>query len=156
MPNDELQTIKSVLDAAGIAAEPLQHPDAFRVTLRGEDEGEATQAYAHLFRDERVFMFRIVFPWRIPSDRLADATTFLTRANDGLFIGNFELDLDEGEVKFKTYVDYRDSELEGVQVRNAILGAMETYESYAPALLAVLREEASVEAALQSVEGNQD
>ena len=154
MNTAELRTVKTVLDAAGIAAVRLEQADGYRVTLR--DDGIDKTGYAHVFADSRVFMFRIVFPWRVPADRVADVTNFLTRANNGLFIGNFELDLDEGGVKFKTYVDYRDSNLEGVQVRNAILGAMETYESYAPALLAVLREEASVEAALQSVEGSHE
>ena len=36
---------------------------------------------------------------------------FLTRANHGLYIGNFELDLEDGSVRFKTSLELADVEL---------------------------------------------
>jgi hypothetical protein len=46
---------------------------------------------------------------RVVPDRRLPVAEYLTRANYGLVIGNFEMDLDDGEVRFKVALD-----LEGV------------------------------------------
>ncbi len=38
-------------------------------------------------------------------DNLAELTKYLTMANYGLLNGNFELDVDDGEIRYKTYVN---------------------------------------------------
>lgn len=144
-----LEVVKSVLERAGIGTEPLKNAEGLRVAIR--DNGEPTAGYAHLVQS--VFMFRLVIPKKVPKAHLPAVTEFVTRANNGLIVGNFELDLDTGEVKFKTYVDYRGAKLGRVAVRSAVLGAMEIYEGYAPALSAVLQGKMTVKAAIKSVEG---
>jgi hypothetical protein len=42
-----------------------------------------------------------VLPSRIPEERRDAVALLLTRINYGLIVGNFELDLDDGEVRFK-------------------------------------------------------
>ena len=42
-----------------------------------------------------------VVPERVPADRRAAMAELLTRINFGLILGNFELDLDDGEIRFK-------------------------------------------------------
>lgn len=42
-----------------------------------------------------------VLPERVPAERRAAVAELLTRINYGLILGNFELDLDDGEVRFK-------------------------------------------------------
>lgn len=41
----------------------------------------------------------------VPEDRRLALAEFLTRANYGLFIGNFEMDWQDGEVRYKTSID---------------------------------------------------
>lgn len=41
----------------------------------------------------------------VPEPRRVAVAEFLTRANFGLAVGNFELDFDDGEVRFKTSID---------------------------------------------------
>jgi hypothetical protein len=146
-----LDVVQLVLKNANIEAEPLQNMDGFRVVLR--DDGNDLTGYAHIVHEARVFMFRLVFPGKVQRNRSEAIEEFVTRANNGMFVGNFELDLDDGEIKFKTYVDYRGTRLRGVYVRNAILSAMEMMEGYAPAIAAVLQGDMSVKAAIESVEG---
>jgi hypothetical protein len=43
-----------------------------------------------------------VLPNYIPFDKRHDVSEFITRANYGMNIGNFELDFSDGEVRFKT------------------------------------------------------
>jgi hypothetical protein len=42
-----------------------------------------------------------VVPERVPADRRAAVAELVTRINYGLILGSFELDLDDGEVRFK-------------------------------------------------------
>jgi hypothetical protein len=146
-----LEVVRSVLERAGIGAERLKNADGFRITVR--DNGEPTTGFAHVFDEAKVFIFRLVVTQKASRSRLAAVSEFVTRANNGMFVGNFELDLDTGEVKFKTYVDYRSTKLKSVYVRNAVLAAMEMFEGYSSALAAVMHNKMTVKAAINSVEG---
>jgi len=44
-------------------------------------------------------------PDRVPPERRTDVAELLIRANGALSIGNFDLDLDEGEVRFRSGLD---------------------------------------------------
>lgn len=45
-----------------------------------------------------------VLPARVPVERRPAVAELLTRINYGLILGNFELDLDDGEVRFKASI----------------------------------------------------
>jgi hypothetical protein len=60
---------------------------------------------------------------------------FITRANWGLTIGNFEMDYQDGHIRFKTSVDFEDSELNEALIRNSILSAMTAMEAYGDELV---------------------
>jgi hypothetical protein len=69
-----------------------------------------------------------------------------------LIIGNFELDLDDGEVRYKVAVD-----LEGVSdiaplVETHLAACVTTFDQYRPALDAVREGTTTVSEALQGVE----
>ncbi|TNF32209.1 MAG: hypothetical protein EP329_10975 [Deltaproteobacteria bacterium] len=91
-----------------------------------------------------------------PEERRAEVMELVTRANYAMLIGNFELDLEDGEVRFKVAVD-----LEGVEdvtslVRTHMTACMVTFDQYLPALYAVQRGTATVLEALAVVEGGDD
>ncbi len=46
-----------------------------------------------------------VFPQAIPAAQRQTAMEFITRANYGMSIGNFEMDLSDGEIRYKTSID---------------------------------------------------
>ena len=53
-------------------------------------------------------------------------------------IGNFELDYDDGQVRFKSCVDFSSTELSETMIRNAILPAMNAIEAFADRLVAIM------------------
>lgn len=67
--------------------------------------------FAQAREEQRQFIFYSVYPDNAPEERLAVVSEFLTRANFGLMIGNFELDLDDGEIRFKTSIDLKEASL---------------------------------------------
>ena len=48
-----------------------------------------------------------VAPFNVPKEKLAAMAEFQTRANYGLVIGNFEMDWDDGEIRFKTSLNFK-------------------------------------------------
>ena len=46
-------------------------------------------------------MFRILFYRKVPKKNLSDLMEFTTRTNNGMWGGNFELDLDTGDLNIR-------------------------------------------------------
>jgi hypothetical protein len=63
---------------------------------------------------------------------------FLTRANFGLVLGNFELDLDDGELRYKTSIDVEGAELTEALLDHVVLANVATTDHYLPGIRAVL------------------
>ena len=81
--------------------DPAEDTVAFPVSL----PGATWHVYAWARDDASQLLVHSVLPYPVPVDRRTDAALFLTRANLGLTLGNWELDLDDGEVRFKTSLD---------------------------------------------------
>jgi hypothetical protein len=57
------------------------------------------------------FVFFSICPVQVPMSKRKAMAELITRMNHHLFLGNFELDFDDGEVRFKTSVVYESVEL---------------------------------------------
>ncbi len=68
-----------------------------RMSLRSV---ESCTIYAQA-RGEDGFTIYTVFPLKAPEGKRDAVAAFLTRANYGLIVGNFELDFDDGEIRYK-------------------------------------------------------
>lgn len=88
-------------------------------------------------QDRVAFLSRV--PATMPAEVRAAATEFITRVNYGLGTGSFEMDLDDGDLRFKTTLDTG-----GDPLTQALLGPLvwlniATMERYLPALLEVMK-----------------
>jgi len=86
--------------------------------------------YAQVVDEQDLILLYSVCPLHVPAERRREVSQFLTGANYGLAAGNFELDLEDGEIRYKTvlhsYGDGLDAELLKKLVRSNGM-AMETY-----------------------------
>ena len=81
--------------------------------------------------------------------RLAD---FINRANYGLPLGNFELDMNDGELNFKNSVDVKDGTLTKEMVETLVKFSIECVNRYLPGLEAVLAGK-NPKDAIESIDG---
>lgn len=92
-------------------------------------------------KEERgqLFVYSIL-DTNVPDAKLHDVAEFLARANYGLSIGNFELDFNDGEIRYKTSVDVSDNEelVNDTLVKNLVYINMVTVDQYFPGLMAVI------------------
>ena len=103
-------------------------------------EGTATvwPLRIHVFEEDVRAVFVSAFPAPIPEEQRAAVGEFCHRANFGLAIGNFELDHDGGEVRFRTSIDAEGTTPTAELVRNAVVANVLTMDRYVTGLLAVL------------------
>ena len=109
---------------------------------------------------EQVIVLYSLSPADAPVDRFDETIEFVTRANAGMVIGNFEFDYDDGGVRFKTSIDVEGLAEEVLRggvldyfVRDLAYTNVGTFDKYLPALLTVIRGESSPATAIAMVEG---
>jgi hypothetical protein len=111
-----------------------------RLVYKTGFEGKNSQftCYAQERAEQQQFVFYSIFPVRVPDNKLADVSEFITRANYGMIIGNFELDYGDGEIRYKTSVDVEDVDLVEPLVRHLMYANVLTMDKYFPGLMRVL------------------
>lgn len=75
---------------------------------------------------------------RVPPDERSSVCELLTRANCGLLFGNFDLDFNDGEVRYKVSVDVEGGTLGIPTVHTMISTALDMYELWYPPLMKVI------------------
>ena len=116
------------------------------------DETAVCGVTAEILADAERFLFYVRFRDAAPPELRAEVAEFVTRANAGLVIGNFELHFDAGALRFKSSLDFTAVELSELLIRNAIVSAMGAVEHYTPYLLAVIAGELSARDAHEAAE----
>lgn len=94
--------------------------------------------YAQAREPEQQIVLYSICPLRVPENRRPAMAEFLTRANYGLVIGNFEMDYEDGEVRFKTSLDVEDAETTPALLRHIAYANVSSMDRYLPGILAVI------------------
>lgn len=108
---------------------------------------------AHARESEDRFVFYSIGVTGMPEARRLAAAEFLTRANFGLIIGNFEMDMGDGEVRFKTSIDVDGDRFTTALLRQLVDVNLEMMDKYLPGIIAVIDTDTSPEAAVAGIEG---
>jgi hypothetical protein len=115
-----------------------------------------TLASAFVFEEEHRFVFFLHFGPPAPRDRFPEVLELLTRANHGLVVGNWEMSLDTGEIRFRVGVDYGRDPLSKELFLAAIRSAVKAADTYQGALLAVVEGREGARDANQAAEAKRD
>jgi len=102
---------------------------------------------------EQQLMFYSRAPVNAPPARRAALAEFFTRANYGMVVGNFELDLVDGEMRYKVSCDVEGIELNQVFLKNMTYTAVVTLDRYLPGIMKVLYSDIDPAAAVREIEG---
>lgn len=84
--------------------------------------------YADANDEKHTFCFYSVCPINIPEEFRQSAAEYIARANYGLRIGNFELDFNDGEVRFKTSIDVENDRLVAPLIGNLVAANLWTMD----------------------------
>jgi hypothetical protein len=98
------------------------------------------------------FLFYSILLMPIPIKRKIDVAEFITRANYGVTIGNFEMDFDDGEVRYKTNLDLKHLTLTKDLIRQYVYFNVKMMDSYLNGIMAVINEEVNAAEAIAKIE----
>jgi len=131
--------------------QPAESAPVLFTRFKGQNGEWSCQARVRPKQEQLVFYSYC--PVTCPEERRLAMATFLTRANYGMIIGNFELDLADGEVRYKTSIDVEGDRLSTALIRHVVYANVMMMDSYLPGILAIVVGDKSDEEAIAMVEG---
>jgi hypothetical protein len=108
--------------------------------------------YTKVRTEQAQFVFYSICPLIVPKPKFLEIAEFITRANNGTIIGNFELDLDSGEIRYKTSIDVEDSTLSFAQIKRLVYTNVTMMDEYLPGIIAVIDGGVEAESAIAQIE----
>lgn len=108
--------------------------------------------YAKAREEKKQFVFYSLCPITAPKDKRPAVAEFLTLANYGLMIGNFELDLNDGEIRYKTSIDIVGDRLSFALIKNLVYTNVTMMDEYLPGILLVINDDTSPQEAITKIE----
>src|SRR5437868_9878284 len=101
-----LQRLLTEIEWASVTDEPGM---SFCIDL-GPPHVPVSHVVVAIHPETECFTFLACFAPAVPPARRDEVARFLTRSNWELLIGSFEMDYDDGSVRFRTGVDFTHSE----------------------------------------------
>jgi hypothetical protein len=145
-----LNTVANFFDQENWPYVQVAQESALKFAFSGE-QGR-WNCYAKTDESQRQVIFYSFCPLQAPAEQRLAVAEFLTRANYGLIIGNFELDFGDGEIRYKTSLDVEGDRLTLALVKHLVYTNVLTLDTYLPGILAVIEGVRSPEEAIASIE----
>ena len=100
------------------------------VTFSTRTENGNFQCIADVDETINTFLFYTMLGIFIPESKRLIVCELLARINYGIIIGNFEMDMDDGEIRYKTSIDYEGSELTDKNIDNIMSANLSMVDNY--------------------------
>jgi hypothetical protein len=115
------------------------------------DNGKWT-CFARAREQQQQMVFYSIFPVNIPENKRLAVAEFITRANYGMVIGNFELDFTDGEIRYKTSIDVEGDNLTFALIKRLVYANVTMMDEYLPGIMSVIYGEAEAGEAIAKIE----
>jgi hypothetical protein len=103
--------------------------------------------------EQEQFVFYSICPVNAPENKRLAVAEFLTRANSGMIIGNFELDFADGEIRYKTSIDVKGDFLSFELVKQLVYANVTMMDEYLPGIISVIDSDVEPKDAIAQIEG---
>lgn len=128
-------------------------PDQNLIVMGVQTEAGPVEAVVQVYEQAGQAVFHTLLPLKASEDRRLAVMEFVTRANFGMLLGNFELDLRDGEVRYRTTLLVPDSEPTMAQIGVVVYTNLSMMDRYRPGLEAVMERGEDPNAAVLACEG---
>lgn len=131
---------------------PTKSDDGYTYRYRFKGDNGSYSCFAKIMPEQQYLLCYIIAPANIAEDMRGAVAEYITRANYGLYIGNFEMDYSDGEVRYKVSVDFEGSSLSTLMIKNAVYPTARMMDKYYAGILTMLYGGKSAEDAVYDVE----
>lgn len=126
------QAIRAVRDRKGCELEQLPGKLIWKTELPGAEQSYT--CYLQVDPELGQVVFYGIVPHTVPPEDRVESAVALAAVNYGLAVGNFELDLTDGELRFSTGIDVSGTRLDPVVLERMVDHAVEMLDAYTPTL----------------------
>jgi hypothetical protein len=109
--------------------------------------------YAKAREEQEQFVFYSICSINAPENKRLAVAEFLTRANTGMIIGNFELDFASGEICYKTSIDVKGDLLSSALIKQLVYANVSMMDKYLPGIKSVIDGDVEPKDAIAQIEG---
>lgn len=132
------------LNEDGWSPQRVDDKYVLRMSFKGAN-GSFT-VYAQVAGEHDQCLFYAYSPLTVPEAQRAPMAEFISRANYGMRIGNFEMDYGDGELRYKAAFDFEGYEVVPKCFETSIYPAVRMMDRYLPGVMAVLSGQAPADA----------
>ena len=136
----------------GIPVETADDGRVLRVAFQGENG--RFLGFVRAGDAAGVLALYTLCPIDVPADRMGDALELVARLNSSSVLGNLELDVDAGTLRYKTSLDVEGAELTEDLVANLVWSNVASLDRMLPAITAVVVKGARPRDAVLAIEGS--
>ncbi len=146
------EVVLGFFEEDGWPVELLDQGTVFSTGFRGESARWACMGRVREGHSQ--FVFYSICPVLVIEDKRALIGEFINRANFGMLVGNFEMDYDDGEIRYKTSLDTDGAECTKALVKQIVVANVLMMDRYLPGIMSVAFGGASPVQAIASIEGH--
>ncbi|HBE18107.1 MAG TPA: hypothetical protein DEG17_08425 [Cyanobacteria bacterium UBA11149] len=128
----------------------IEAQSALYLTFPGNN-GEY-DCYAQAREEQKQFIFYSACPTKVPKPKRRAVAEFISRANYGTIVGNFELDFNDGEIRYKTHSDLKYNFLLAEAIKELVYTNIMMMDRYLPGITSVISGKVSPEEAICAIE----
>ncbi|MDJ0746419.1 MAG: YbjN domain-containing protein [Xenococcaceae cyanobacterium MO_167.B27] len=130
-----------------------ENPERQSLSLGFQGKNGQYECYAIAREEQQQMVFYSIIPLQAPENKRSAVAEFITRANYGIIIGNFELDFTDGEIRYKTSIDVEGNRLNFDLIQSLVYANVTMMDEYQPGIIAVIENDISALDAIAQIEG---
>lgn len=136
---------KSVINLLNMKEWPyLENEELIKIDIDGNNG--TWPSFVKCEEDEKILLYYSVFPVRIPKEKIDIVINGISRINYGLKIGNFEISYDQGELHFKTSIEFPNTDMDYKPfIEKMILTNILTTDEYLPIIMKFIHSDVKIE-----------
>jgi hypothetical protein len=115
------------------------------------DNGKWT-CIARAVEEADQFIFYSIAPINVAEEKRVAIAEFITRANYGMRIGNFEMDFSDGELRYKSSIDVEDDRLSSPLVKHMVYPNVLMMDKYLPGIMGIIYGNKTAQQAIAEIE----
>jgi len=128
----------------------VEDVEMLRIPFNGENGHWMCTAVSK--EDVHQFAFYSTLLFNAPEEKRMAVAEFITRANYGLIIGNWELDFDDGEIRYKTSLDIEGDEISTALIKQVVHANVVITDKYFPGIVEIINNDMLPQEAITLVE----
>jgi len=127
-----VELVKDYFKTEGWLFSQVEDKNVFLFGINGENG--KFQCLADIFDEEKFFSFYSICGFNTPESKKQEMAELITRLNYEEGFGNFEMDFEDGEIRYKTSIFYESLEPTTQFVKNIIIQNIMSMDDSLPAL----------------------